>query len=405
MLNNRLYGAALAAALVACPAAADETATPGSFSLPGTDTRIKPYGIAYLTGWFFRDQDLGDTGALVAGRTDPLNPGASPDRQFGMTARYSRFGLATRTPSTRVGAISTLLEIDFTKDVSKTGGLNLRHAYVTFGNWTLGHTWSNWLDVDATGETVDMNGPVGQACNGSGRFTQARYRFPLSKRSGLAFSVEQNRMGWGKFTDDIVVAKPDSKAAVPDARYPTLTGAYTFADDWGHWSLRAMQQSLGAYTLASGHRSDQWGGAVQLSGTVKLGRDSLVGSVYTGRGLGDYGVGIQAARYDSQNLLLFRNQGWQAGYTHTWTGRVRSNLVASGVSFNDNAAVMPESIKNSMNYFVNTFVKLSPSMELGMEYGYEDLRTFGAAAVAQRNGSHSDRNSSNKVQVSLTAKF
>ena len=67
MLNNRLYGAALAAALVACPAAADETATPGSFSLPGTDTRIKPYGIAYLNGWFFRDQDLGDTGALVAG--------------------------------------------------------------------------------------------------------------------------------------------------------------------------------------------------------------------------------------------------------------------------------------------------------------------------------------------------
>ena len=404
MLNNRLYGAALAAALVACPAVADETAAPGFLSIPGTDTKMKPYGIAYLNGWFFRDQDLGDTGALVGGSTNPLMPGNSPDRQFGMTARYSRIGLTTVTPSTRFGDITTLLEMDFTKEASKTGGLKLRHAYVTFGNWTLGHTCSNWLDVDATGETMDMNGPVGQACNGSGRFTQARYRFPLSRRSGLAFSVEQNRMGWGQFTGDIVGA-PASTAAVPDARYPTLTGAYTFTDDWGHWSLRAMEQSLGAYTLASGQRSDQWGGAVQLSGTVKLGKDSLVGSIYSGRGLGDYGVGIQAARYDSQDLLLFRNQGWQAGYTHNWTGRVRSNLVASGVTFNDNAAVQPVTIKNAMNYFANTFVKLSPSVELGMEYGYEDLRTFGANAVTQRDGGQSDRNHSNKLQVSLTAKF
>ena len=71
MLNNCLYGAALAAALVACPAVAEEASAPGCFSLPGTDTKIKPYGLAYLNGWYFRDQDLGDTGALVAGHEAP----------------------------------------------------------------------------------------------------------------------------------------------------------------------------------------------------------------------------------------------------------------------------------------------------------------------------------------------
>ena len=408
-MKTHLVRAALVAVLVALPSLADEKVTPGYLSLPGTDTRLRVYGTVWLNSWYYFNQNLKDNGALVGGETNALDALSSPDRQLGMTAKNSRFGFTTTTPSAKRGDIVTLVELDFAKDQAKNGGANLRHAYVTLGRWTAGYTWSNWIDLDGTGSTVDMTGPVGQACNGTSRFAQLRYTAPLSQRSTLAISVEQNQNAWEKFKD--VTGVPDPPQATrPDARYPTLVGAYTFADTWGHVGLRAMGQNYGAYTPANGtsptHRPNRWGGAVQLSGGFKLGKDLLVASIYNGRGLGEYGAAVQGARLVSpDDLRLYSNLGWQAGYTHQWTDRVRSNLVMGAVNFRNNSAMQPEDIRSSANCFVNTFVKLRRNVELGMEYGYEDLRTLAGDKVTQSNGGKSGQNHSNKLQVSLTASF
>ena len=407
MLSLRLAGTVLAV-LPALPALADEKVTPNYLVLPGTDTRLRVYGTVWVNSWYYFNQNLKDAGALVGGEADPLNA-SSPDHQLGMTAKYSRLGFTTTTPSARWGEITTMIELDYAREQAKNGGANLRHAYVALRGWTLGYTWSNWVDLEAGGETVDMNGPVGQACNGSSRHTQIRYTWPVSQRSRLAFSLEQNPMAW-KFK--AMVSAPDPKGpTVPDARYPTLVGAYTFSDTWGHVAFRAMEQNYGAFTPRTGtapsYRPNRWGGAVQLSGAYKFGRDLLAGSVYAGRGLGDYGAGFQGARFDpaGQHLLLYRNEGWQAGYTRNWTARVRSNLVVGGVTFRDAAAAAPASIRSSVNAFVNTIVKLNRNVELGMEYGFENLHTFGANQVLERDGARSGQNRSNKLQVSLTATF
>jgi hypothetical protein len=412
-MSRRLSRAVLAAGLMALPSAADEKTTPNYLALPGTDTRLRIYGVAWINSWYYFDENLKDTGCLVAGKADPLNAVSTPDRQFGMTAKNSRIGFTTTTPSAWLGDVIILVEMDFSRDQAKNGGFNLRHAYATIGNWTLGYTWSNWLDLEGNGETVDMNGPVGQACNGTSRFTQVRCRFPITRRSSLAFSVEQNQMAWEQFQDVVNAPKPAPPAppaTLPDARYPTVTAAYTFSDRRGHVALRAMAQNYGAYTPpAKGnpeYRINRWGGAVQLSGGLRLGKDQLVGSVYTGEGLGEYGTGIQGMRFVGvdQPFLPYRNYGWQAGYTHAWTDKVRSNLVLGAVAFSDNAAALPTNIQDATNCFVNTFVKLSRNVELGLEYGYENLHTFGSTAVTHRGGA-SGQNQSNKLQVSLTATF
>lgn len=407
--------AALVAVLVALPSLADEKVTPGYLNLPGTDTRLRVYGTVWLNSWHYFNQNLKENGALVGGETKALGPGESPDRQFGMTAKNSRFGFTTTTPSERWGDITTVVEMDFAKEQAKNGGANLRHAYLTLGRWTAGYTWSNWLDLDAGANTVDMSGPVGQACSGSSKYTQLRYTVPLGQGSKLAISVEQNPNAWEKFKD--VTGLPDrpqppnqANTTRPDVRYPSVVGAYTFADTWGHLGLRAMAQNYGAYTpgsaTAPGHRPNRWGSGVQLSGGFQLGQDLLVASIYNGQGLGEYGAGIQGARLTTaDDLRLYSNLGWQAGYTHHWTGRVRSNLVLGAVNFRANAATQPADIRNSTNCFVNTFVKLRRNVDLGMEYGYEDLHTFGANQVARRDGGQSGQNHSNKLQVSLTASF
>jgi hypothetical protein len=410
---TRFVRTALAAALVALPSLADEKVTPGFLTLPGTDTKLRVYGTAWLNSWYYFNQNLKENGALVAGSTDPLDAQSFPDRQFGMTAKNSRIGLTSITPSARWGDITTVVELDFAKEQAKNGGANLRHAYLTLGRWTLGYTWSNWIDLDANGSTVDMCGPVGQACNGASRYTQVRYTAPLGNRSRLAISLEQNQNGWEKFQDVVVTPNPPETpppTAKPDSRYPTVVGAYTFSDTWGHVGLRALGQNYGAYTPANGtsptHRPNRWGGAVQLSGGFKLGKDLLVASIYNGQGLGEYGAAVQGARLVSaDDLRLYSNLGWQAGYTHQWTDRVRSNLVVGGVNFRNNSAMQPQDIRSSANCFVNTFVKLRRNVELGMEYGYEDLRTLAGDKVTQSNGGKSGQNHSNKLQVSLTASF
>ena len=408
---TNLLGAALAA-LLALPSLADEPRLANDLLIPGTDTRVKANGTVWLNSWYFLDQNLKDDGILLPG-DNALDASATPDRQIGMTARYSRFGFTTTTPSVRWGEIKTMVELDFAGSPGKNGGANLRHAYIDMGRWTAGYTWSNWLDLDASPTTVDMNGPIGQACNGSSRYTQLRYTLPTGERGRLAFSVEQSVNGWDSFKDVSVPTGNGTPSTTtrPDARYPSFTGAWSFTDEWGHLSLRGLAQNYGATTPAAqaggNLRPNRWGGAGQVAGTLNLGRNQLAGSIYAGRGLGEYGAGLQGARLaDSRDRLdLYRNVGWQAGLTCNWTDRVHSGLVLSGVNFSGGDVARPEDVRNAFNGFVNTFVKLDRRVELGMEYGYEDLHTFGHGQVTQRDGSKSDRNQARKLQVSLTAKF
>ena len=69
-----------------------------AFRVPGTDTQVRLYGFAKLTAW--QDFDgRNQTDAPLPGGI-PLN-GSAADQQggdFGMTARFSRFGVDTRTP-------------------------------------------------------------------------------------------------------------------------------------------------------------------------------------------------------------------------------------------------------------------------------------------------------------------
>jgi hypothetical protein len=145
-----------------------------------------------------------------------------------------------------------------------------------------------------------------------------------------------------------------------------------------------------------------------VSGNFKVARrDKLAYSVYTGEGVGVYGFNPQAARFimSENKVLFYRSTGWQAGYTHNWNERWRSNLIATGLYFGHTAAVQDADVRRVENYFVNTIVKLAPSLELGLEYGFEGLRTFGAGRVVERGGGKGDTNRSNKLQVALTAKF
>ena len=133
----------------------------------------------------------------------------------------------------------------------------------------------------------------------------------------------------------------------------------------------------------------------------------VVATLYTGKALGDYGTGIQSAVLNdtTQTVSAFKTTGWMAGYTHNWTDAVRSNLDLSGVSFSSDPLLPATAIKSMQSGSVNTIVKLTKSVELGMEYIYESAKTFGSQSAVDTDGHATDKNTGSKVEVSLTASF
>ena len=75
-------------------------------------------------------------------------------------ARESRLSLGTFT-DTAAGPVVAFLEVDFFGSAgANTYGLRMRHAYLSW-NWLLaGHTYSNFLDTEARGTTIEFNGPT-----------------------------------------------------------------------------------------------------------------------------------------------------------------------------------------------------------------------------------------------------
>jgi hypothetical protein len=411
MFHSRLAPTFLAAGLLAVPGRADAPDLTNSFTIPGTETRLKFYGKVQVFGQYYFDQYLYDNGTLIGGEIDAHDASATPDRQFSLTARTSGFGLVTGTP-TRFGTLTTNLELAFSAGKpSARGNPKMNQAWIGLGGWLAGYTWSNWINLDAQPDTVDASGPVGQTCNDTGRYTQVRYTWDVNPSHRLSLSAEANQRAFKAWSGDNP-NQGEADTIQQDARYPSLVGAYVHQAGWGQLSLRALTQQYGAYRPPAGTtpaaRQDIWGSAVQVSGTFPVGRrDKLVYSAYTGEGVGVYGFNPQAVKYaqDMSRVWLYPSTGWQVGYTHRWTGRLRSNLIATGLRWRHSAAVGDTDFKQAENYFVNTIVQVTPSLEVGLEYGYEGVKTFGAQAITQRDGSKGGTNKSNKLQLALTAKF
>ena len=354
---------------------------PGSFRIPETDTSLKIYGNARVDATYdfaSRSNDIRNndwSSAVFAQPLDTNSANLQRKNQFYATARASRLGIVTSTPS-KWGELEVKLEGDFNAPNDYMGELGsngtqfrLRHAYGRWGNLLVGQTWSNFMDLRSYPETVDFN-PTGDVA--LIRQTQLRYTLPLGS-SSLAFSVEN----------------PESLSSIgaPAADFDRVP------DFVVNWSLHGEKAHISARAATMEYHNDfrsKRGYAFGLSGSSRLGAGTLVASIQGGDGIGRYMFNsiLQGATDTGTDLRLWRAMGWHIGYTLPWSATLRSNFIVSQTYFGTDdvsntfrrkfIGIVDELVPNKRidQASVNLLWGITKNVEAGIEYSWGRRFTF-----------------------------
>jgi DcaP outer membrane protein len=143
-------------------------------------------------------------------------------KRFHFSANQSRLGFSFKFPKTGKNT-TAFLEGDF---FSSSKGAHfyyrLRHAYLTFGEFLIGQTWTNFGDVGASPNTLDLEGPNSMPAS---RVAQIRWTRKLSDQWNMILAMEEPKADYTPLPG----ANP-VKAALPEL---VVKPKLTFKK--GHW--------------------------------------------------------------------------------------------------------------------------------------------------------------------------
>jgi hypothetical protein len=374
-------------------------AKPGVFTIPGTDTTLELNGFIetdIVYDFDSADDDIRGSDWASFASFQPLDRGETRKARLYYTARTSRVGFTTNTP-TGVGPVTVRVEGDFNSPSAfnysteaTTNGTNfrIRHAYGEVAGLLIGQTWSNFMDLGSLGDTVDFNPHGAHALL---RQPMIRYALKLGPTT-LSASLENPQ----SVVVNSQVAQSYTIGREFD-RVPEVTASFTFPFSFGHLNARGVVLEYGGDTTTSGgetvtDRRLGWGAGV--SGSLKLGPANLVWSVQGGDGIGKYLFQslFQGAAFVNDEIELWRTIAYHAGLTWTWSPRLRSNVVWTQTFFQPNTALARASALSPFGLgaanrrvealFVNTFFSPFKSFELGVEYSFARRQVFAQALDA-----------------------
>ena len=293
--------------------------------------------------------------------------------------------------------LAAYTEVDFL-DVNRnskgqaelTNKPRFRHAYATYSGFTIGKTYTAFLNVAAFPEINDLNGPVGIL---NIRQYLLRYTGQF-ERGSIMLSLEEPDSRLTSITGKSVSA--DDTDWVPDIIVRLdLTG-----DRGGNLSVATMAREIRNDGQVSGPMTDsQWGAAFSIAGRIYIiGEDNIRFSAAYGNVLGrylSYNAFDDAILESNGRIDLIEMAGAYIAYQHWWNTKFRSSLVAGYAQAENDLSGTPA---NPDQRFYSTHLNLiwSPTLDgsLGVEWihGYRKLE----------NGSDGDLN---RLQATFIYKF
>ncbi|MCO8059200.1 DcaP family trimeric outer membrane transporter [Acinetobacter towneri] len=307
----------------------------------------------------------------------PLEGNKEQSDRLRSTLSATRLGLDFKSP---VGDqdVKGKLEVDFLGGAN-LDNLRIRHAYLNYGNWLIGQTWSNFAIPDYMPETIDALAYVGGAVK---RTPQVRYTTKFSPQTNL------------------VVAAEDPKDSSISQRLPALTARlnHQFADN-----LNVSVRAMGHEKRVNSDEEMAWGVGVGAKYDVVPGT-TLKADYYHVKGDSSFvsftNKGVAVTNLDDKGAITATSaiaaqsefDSIMVGITQKFGDKVHGTLGYGYMSFDKDpnyiAATKDTTTinKDLWQAWANVFYSPRKPLSFGLEYVYGEREAFGEAANGSKTG-------------------
>lgn len=290
-------------------------------------------------------------------------PSENYSGQFALGAESSRINFKA-VGSSKFGNIVAFLETDFR---GNTNTLRLRHAYISYFGFTIGQTWSTFMDLEAAPPTIDLEGPNTEI---SVRQPMIRYTHSFLDKFSVSVAMEMSSALIGDYSEFGI---RNEYQKVPD--FPIH---FKYKDNFGHLQLGGLVRVMNYYDDTVAHRSiNKVGFGVSLSGKFNIGKKNFLyfQSVY-GQGIARYIQDLSFANLDlvrdlnrSGNLRTLPMFGAYLSFQRNWMEHLYSALIYGFTMLNPPPQYNFPWLFSHTHYFaVNLFWEFIPYGTMGIEY-------------------------------------
>lgn len=289
--------------------------------------------------------------------------------QFKSTLSATRLGLDFSTPAGDKN-VTGKVEVDFLGGAG-LDSLRIRHAYLNYGAWLVGQTWSNFAVPDYMPESIDALGYVGGAVK---RTPQIRYQYNLQPET------------------QVLVALEDPKDSISNLRLPALTARLnqSFAENAGTISLRSMVTEKRTNT----DESTAWGVGAGIKYNLTP-ATSVKADYYHVKGDSAFvswaNPGIVK---DANQEIVGENEfdsitiGLTQQFNPQWRGTLGYGLMKADVdeSYKKSVADLTTLNEELWQAWANVFYSPTKPLSFGLEYVYGEREAVGKAANGSNTG-------------------
>ena len=253
-------------------------------------------------------------------------------RRTHLSANQSRLAFGFTFPSAKKET-SALLEADFfSSSKDEHSYFRLRHAYIRFGEFTFGKTWTNFGDVNGSPNTLDLEGPNSMPAS---RVAQVRWDHKLKTNTNLVLAIEEPKSDY----------TPLEGAVAIDAALPEMVVKTASKYRLGTWVNSVVYKPI-IYTdreYSFKKRLYGWGASSSFIYNlpdrkkfnpfgIKKRTISVFGIIGSGTqgSVNDFGgFGYEAYPTDSVTLETLLYYGGYVSYSFVWNKRWSSTFVYS----------------------------------------------------------------------------
>ncbi len=339
---------------------------PGSYKRPDSDMSFKTGGYVKLT--FYKDLDFMPSGDFFINTQIPVSgtPDSKKDGETRLNARETRLNLDIQGP-TPLGRGRGFIEGDFFGSGNSFETFRLRHAFLELGKPTgvlAGQTWSNFMDISAWPEYLEIEGPDAGIFAFAG---QLRWTQTVMNDLTVAVALEDPN---GDFTTNGV-----SNSANENSQWPDVTSHIRHEDSWGHLQLGGLVREI-QFNDGAGNKGDAVGWGTALSGRIyTFHQDSIQFQGAYGKGIGRYIQGLinsgsDAAPNSSGDFKALPAGAMFAAYQHWWTDTLRSSVGGEYGVVETSAGQPGTAIKNWQGARINLVWNILPRLLVGIEFGW-----------------------------------